>query len=248
MIHHYIVVDFLIYNFGMVIKIFTDGASRGNPGKGGWGAIIETNDQVIELGGREKHTTNNRMELMAVIRALEYISKHGFYECLVTIHTDSSYVLKGATLWLPGWKVNSWKTKNKKDVVNSDLWRSLDQLLFSSIDWKLLPGHSHIPGNERCDEIATAFADERPINLFSGHSHSYAIDLSNIAPLKQKKSTKVKNTGKVYSYVSLVKGVVQTHPTWSECEARVKGVPKARFKKVFSKQEEDLLIEQWKKM
>lgn len=231
------------------VRIFTDGASRGNPGPGGWGAIVANETSVTELGGREDVTTNNRMELLAVISALEFLSTLETSNLsLVTIYTDSSYVLKGGSIWLSDWKQNNWKTKAKGDVLNKDLWIRLDDVLHAKkLTWKLLPGHSGIPANERCDEIATAFADKRNISLYKGPIDRYNVDLSKTEAVATKKKKSSGSSAKAFSYVSLVKGHIQTHQTWDECERRVKGVSGARFKKALSVSDERNLIALWNK-
>ena len=223
--------------------IFTDGSSRGNPGPGGWGTIISFDGVVVELGGAEKKTTNNRMELMAVIKGLEYLRSKNKE---ITIYTDSSYVLKGATQWVFGWKQNDWKTQGKQDVLNRDLWEELSGLLVGAkLTWQLVPGHAGVPANERCDEIATSFADGEITPLYSGHAKDYPVDLSTAPGNTFSVGKKTKNTGKAYSYVSLVDGKVMAHKTWAECEARVKGVAGVKFKKVFSPEEEGELFRLW---
>ena len=128
-----------------VVIIYTDGACRGNPGPGGWGAILDYKGIEKELYGAEKHTTNNRMELMAVIKALEILKQ----TCLVKLYSDSSYVLKGITDWMPNWKKRGWKTASKTAVKNEDLWRRLDALIVShQIEWLWVKGHSGIIGND----------------------------------------------------------------------------------------------------
>ena len=224
--------------------IFTDGSSRGNPGPGGWGTILSFDSVVVELGGSEKKTTNNRMELMAVIKGLEYIQSR---KKDVSIYTDSSYVLKGATQWIASWKRNNWMTQGKQGVLNRDLWEELDELLQKvKIDWQLVPGHAGVPANERCDEIATSFADEEITPLYSGDAKDYPVDLTTTPGNFSIASKKSKNTGKAYSYVSMVDGKIQTHKTWAECEMRVKGKSGTKFKKVFSKEEEGELFKQWR--
>ena len=155
--------------------IFTDGAARGNPGPGGWGAIILTPDTAIEIGGRESHTTNNRMELLATISALEQVAKGEE----IILYTDSAYVVSGITRWIKGWVINKWKTSQKEDVVNRDLW---ERLLFATekkiIDWKLIKGHAGTPGNERADVIATGFADNKPPVLYKGSRSRYGLSIS----------------------------------------------------------------------
>lgn len=223
--------------------IYTDGSSRGNPGPGGWGAIISFDDVVVELGGNEKKTTNNRMELLAVISALEYMKGKNKENI---VHTDSSYVLNGSTKWMVGWKRNSWKTQTGGGVLNQDLWEKMDEVLQNvKVKWELVPGHSGVPANERCDEIATSFADEEITPLYSGHLKDYPVDLSMSPDSFVRVEKKLKNTGKAYSYVSCVDGKVMAHKTWAECEARVKGKPGVKFKKAFSVEEEGELFKLW---
>ena len=225
--------------------IYTDGSSRGNPGPGGWGAIICTDHEVRELGGREDHTTNNRMELSAAINALIHVDEINL-EGEIILQTDSKYVINGITSWVSGWKKNGWKTANKKDVVNKDLWEALSFASSGlSISWKYVEGHAGYPGNERCDEIATSFADKTAINLYHGTVSKYPIDLKAENRPSVKKSSKKSSNAKAYSYLSLVGGVLQTHTTWTECEARVKGVKGAKFKKTFSALDEDSIAREW---
>jgi ribonuclease HI len=133
------------------VEIFTDGACSGNPGPGGWGAILRAGGQERELSGGEPHTTNNRMEMMAVIRGLQALKRPS----AVTLYTDSRYVLDGATKWLPNWKRNGWKTADKKPVKNDDLWRALDsEMAQHKIAWKWVRGHDGHPENERADALA----------------------------------------------------------------------------------------------
>lgn len=138
------------------VIIYTDGACRGNPGKGGWGAILRYKGTIKELHGGERDTTNNRMELMAAIAALEALKK----PCAVQLHIDSKYVLDGITKWLPNWKKAGWKTAAKKPVKNEDLWRRLDSAIQShTIDWRWVKGHSGNQGNERADALANLGVD-----------------------------------------------------------------------------------------
>jgi ribonuclease HI len=134
------------------ITIHTDGACSGNPGPGGWGAILEWNGTKKEIKGGEADSTNNRMELMAAIQALAALKKDGRQ---VTLITDSVYVRDGITKWIHGWKKRGWKTANKKPVKNVELWQQLDELnQRHTIDWRWVKGHSGDPGNERADELA----------------------------------------------------------------------------------------------
>ena len=134
-----------------VVDIYTDGACSGNPGPGGWGAILRWKGTDKELSGAEPETTNNRMELMAAIQALEAL-KRGVR---VRLHTDSTYVKDGITKWIHGWKRNGWKTAAKKPVKNQDLWQRLDEALGAhEVEWHWVKGHAGHPENERCDEMA----------------------------------------------------------------------------------------------
>ena len=134
-----------------MIDIFTDGACSGNPGPGGWGAILRANGHEKELSGGEPATTNNRMEMMAVIEALRALKGSS----TVTIHTDSRYVMDGAEKWLKGWQAKGWKTADKKPVKNEDLWRALDaELKKHKISWRWVRGHDGHVENERADVLA----------------------------------------------------------------------------------------------
>ncbi len=140
-----------------VVEIYTDGACRGNPGPGGWGAIMRYKGVDKELYGGEKDTTNNRMELTAAIKALEQL-KH---PCRVAVTTDSQYVKKGITEWLEGWKAKGWKNSQRKPVKNQDLWQQLDALVQPhTISWHWVKGHSGHPENELADELANRGIDE----------------------------------------------------------------------------------------
>ncbi len=134
-----------------IVKIFTDGACKGNPGIGGWGALLEYADQEREIFGGEKDTTNNRMELLAAIRALESLKR----PCKIQLHTDSQYVQKGISEWIHAWKARNWLTASNKAVKNNDLWMQLDQLTQQhEIEWIWVQGHNGHPGNERADQLA----------------------------------------------------------------------------------------------
>ncbi|MFV8783067.1 ribonuclease HI [Microbulbifer sp. SA54] len=138
------------------VTIYTDGACRGNPGPGGWGALLMSGDAQKELCGGEPLTTNNRMELMAAIRALEALKQR----CRVDLHTDSQYVRQGITGWIHNWKRNGWKTANKKPVKNSDLWQTLDAAIGNhEVHWHWVKGHAGDPGNERADALANLGID-----------------------------------------------------------------------------------------
>ncbi len=139
------------------VEIFTDGACKGNPGPGGWGAILRYQNNEKELYGSEPSTTNNRMELLAAIIAIESLTR----PCQVSLTTDSEYVKNGITLWLKNWKLKNWKTANKKPVKNLDLWQRLDQACVQhDISWHWVKGHSGHVENERADELANLAINE----------------------------------------------------------------------------------------
>jgi ribonuclease HI len=146
------------------IQIYTDGSSLGNPGPGGWGTVIVDGDKIIEeLGGYNKDTTNNRMELQAAIEALKHMHKI-HKEDIVTIYADSAYVLNGITSWIFGWEKNGWRTANKKPVLNQDLWQELIGLVREfkgKIIWQKVKGHSGHIYNDKADEIATEYAAKK---------------------------------------------------------------------------------------
>jgi len=142
----------------MQTKIYTDGACAGNPGPGGWAAVIIVNNKKMEIFGGEKLTTNNRMELTAAIKALEYCEQQeGEQPSLkqICIYTDSNYVKEGITIWINTWEKNDWKTKEKKNVKNIDLWKKLKELVNSKqVEWKWIKGHSEDPMNDLADQLA----------------------------------------------------------------------------------------------
>ncbi len=138
------------------IIIYTDGGCRGNPGPGGWGALLQAGNREKELYGGEAHTTNNRMELTAVIRALQALKRTS----TVQLHTDSQYVQKGISTWIHGWKRKGWLTADRKPVKNVDLWQTLDELASQHrIEWCWVKGHAGHPGNERADQLANRGMD-----------------------------------------------------------------------------------------
>jgi ribonuclease HI len=140
------------------VEIFTDGACKGNPGPGGWGAILRSNGKERELSGGESPTTNNRMELMAAIEALKALKK----PCHVQLWTDSNYVREGITKWIHGWRRNGWRTADRKPVKNAELWQALiDASAPHRVDWHWVKGHAGHPENERADALACAEAEAR---------------------------------------------------------------------------------------
>ena len=148
-----------------VVEIFTDGACKGNPGVGGWGALLQAGGKERELCGGEAHTTNNRMELTGAIRALEALKR----PCRVVLHTDSKYVQQGISEWVHNWKQRGWKTADKKPVKNEDLWRRLDELASKHhVQWVWVKGHAGHDGNERADQLANRGCAE--VAALSGQS------------------------------------------------------------------------------
>lgn len=231
--------------------IYTDGACSGNPGPGGWGAIVLKPDQTVtELGGREVRTTNNQMELTGTIEALRHIHD---IAGPVTIYTDSVYVIRGITQWLWGWIRRGWKTAEGKDVINQELWQALAREVarrerLGSMDWKYTRGHVGIPGNERCDAIAVAFTKGQPVRLFKGPVTAYGVDIlapPPDEPLPEMTAQKKGDKKEAYSYLSLVGTIPMRHATWSECERRVKGQSGAKFKKTSSEADEMAVLKSW---
>ena len=229
------------------ILIFTDGAAKGNPGKGGFGVVILHNKKVVEIGGYKAHTTNNEMELKAVVEALkEVVSKKAPAE----IYTDSKYVVEGAKGWVFGWAKNGWKTKANSDVLNKELWQELLPLLGKvEIVWYKIPGHSGLAGNERADVIASTFAEKGTAALYVGAQAGYGHDIHNTSydetKAQDRSDARKRQAQKAYSYVSAVDGVVKIHKTWGECEARVKGKKGVRFKKSLDAENEKEIVREF---
>jgi ribonuclease HI len=233
------------------IVAFTDGAAKGNPGPGGWGAIIATPDGwVTELGGAARHTTNNQMELTAVIEALRQVRATAG---AVALHTDSTYVIRGITEWIHGWRRRGWVTAQGRPVLNRELWEQLAALnaerRATPIAWRYVRGHAAVPGNERADEIAVAFASGQRPALYAGALIGYPVaihdlpDDTALPPSTRNRSSAERQAP--YSYLSLVNGRPMRHSTWADCERRVKGVSGARFKKAMSAADEAAILAAW---
>ncbi len=230
--------------------VFCDGACSGNPGPGGWGAIVATpSGEVRELGGRNPLTTNNQMELVAAIRSLEYLRGQAGE---IFMHTDSTYVIRGITEWIFGWKRRGWKNAQGNDVANQDLWEELHAVVQArkkenKITWQYVKGHAGIPGNDRADAIAVAFSKNEYVDLYRGKLLGYPVALYDIPESASKVPEMKPKAAKVaaYSYLSDVGGVPARHQTWAECERRVKGQSGAKFKKTTSAQDEAKLLESW---
>ena len=235
------------------VVIYGDGACSGNPGPGGWGSIVIYNNEVKELGGGHPQTTNNRMEMTAILEALSYcLSQAANLETKnIQIYTDSVYVIRGITQWIFGWKKRGWKNAANEAVSNQDIWIELDKTVNAvkkvgfEIKWSFVKGHAGIPGNERCDIIAVGFSKDDYVHLFQGPATEYSFDVAELPierPLPEMKGKAADN--KVYWYLSLVNGVLSKHKTWAECEAVVKGRP-AKFKKVSSEEEASQVKKSW---
>jgi ribonuclease HI len=227
--------------------IFTDGAAKGNPGRGGYGVVISHGDTVIEKGGYKERTTNNEMELKAVVEALKEIAPKNVP---VEIYTDSKYVVEGAKGWVFGWVKNGWVTSTKADVLNKELWQELLPLLGQvDITWHKVPGHVGIIGNERADSIASTFAEKGTCALYTGSLTDYGRDIHDTSydesKAQDRSDARKRQNQKAYSYISALDGVVQIHQTWAECEARVKGKKGARFKKSLDAEEEKEIVREF---
>ena len=234
------------------IIVFTDGAAKGNPGPGGWGAIVVTSDRrVTELGGGSPHTTNNRMELGGAIAALQHIAS---LPGPVAIYTDSTYLIQGITQWMWGWRKRGWKTAQGTDVLNRELWEQLSSLIGArargDVNWHWVRGHVGTPGNERADQISVAFAIQEDADLYVGPLDGYALPILQLPddtslPKRTAGSAATKTKVAAYSYLSVIGGVAMRHVTWAECEQRVKGQSGARFKKATSAAEEAAILNSW---
>jgi ribonuclease HI len=250
--------DFMKYDPSYIL-IFTDGACTGNPGPGGWGSVVVLpNGTVHELGDGNPQTTNNRMEMVAALRALAILEEP---QGDIILYTDSQYLINGITKWVFGWRSRGWKSAEGKDVANRDLWeelvRQVARVKPATIKWKYVRGHSGYPGNERCDQIAVSFATKKPDRLYVGPLDGYFVDLSELPPEDEmtssskngsakgsvKKGSSAAKSGKK-TYLSLVRGVVTRHMTWPECDRVVKGVP-AKYKKCESGKDERETLRSW---
>lgn len=229
------------------LAVFTDGACSGNPGPGGWASILAFPDgKIIEMGGALKNTTNNQMELLAVIEALREVQE---FDGPISIYTDSTYVIRGITQWVWGWRKRDWKTAEGKDVANQDLWKNLIRLVSArkpKPEWHYVRGHIGTPGNERCDEIARKLTEGRRVDLYRGPLLKYGhavFDLPEDTSLPEMRPKEEKKVA--HSYLSVVNGAVERHSDWKSCEARVKGRSAAKFKKAMSTENESEILTAW---
>lgn len=231
------------------LLIYTDGACTGNPGPGGWASILAFPEgRVEELGGGNPETTNNRMEIVAALRALAHLETSPSQT--IFLYTDSTYVIRGITQWIWGWKKKGWRNSEGQEVSNRDLWeellRHVQRLKPAVIEWKYVRGHTGNPGNERCDEIAVAFSHGKSPKLFSGPLLKYSVaihDLPEDQDLPPMKTYEKKPAA--FSYLSFYGGTVMRHTTWADCERRVKGRSQAKFKKAQSESDENKILQSW---
>jgi ribonuclease HI len=262
--------------------LYGDGACSGNPGPGGWGSVFfylpDTTIQnsnhfpfqnVAEFGQHIDQTTNNRMEILALLDGLTAAQKLMSQQKSTLygkglILSDSVYVLKGITSWIFGWKKRGWTTAEGAPVSNKDLWLEFDEKIkhlkkTCQLTWRYVPGHKNIQGNERCDEIAVLYSKKQKVPLFQGPCTHYLLHLQNFSeknfdqnlfqipvehPIPLSKAKNDKTNLKAY-YLSLIDGQLIRHDNWAECEMRVKGRSGAKFKKVVSNEEEKNILSQW---
>jgi len=237
------------------IICYCDGACAGNPGPGGWGAIVWSPDgQVRELGGAENPTTNNRMELQGAIHSLHLVRSQD--NLSVHVYTDSSYVVKGISEWVWGWRRRGWVKQDGKPVLNRDLWETLLRLVEARrstgpVTFHHVRGHAGVPGNERCDRISVAFAQSDRPGLYSGPASEYRIDLTppDTAPGRDRAPTERTHKSTPHAgavvYLSLVEGRLERHASWEDCRLRVSGRSGARYKKCRSNEEELQTLAAW---
>ena len=243
-----------------LIWIYTDGACSGNPGPGGWAYLARHENDVWAAAGPDRTTTNNRMEMLAVVEALRSVRARSLEAQPVVVFTDSSYVLKGIQEWMPAWIKRGWKKVDGTDVLNRDLWELLsNECQGLKLEWSLVPGHSGVVGNEFVDAWSVEAAQTLKSREGSWSLESFEMrDAFATWPTERrskKRSTSPsastsargssKSDGGKAFYVSLVKGELVRHATWPECEARVKGTAGARFKKVSGETELAEVLKGW---
>ncbi len=235
------------------LTMYTDGASRGNPGLGGWGAVILVDGYAMEVAGASKKATNNQMELEAVISVLSDSGAKA-HKGPIVVYSDSAYVVNGLTSWVYGWEKKGWITTAKTPVENKAMWQKALVLLKEygkRLSIEKVKGHAGDLYNERCDELAVAAALGKKEKHFQGTQKDYdafLIEIGTTTKTKKESFGKLKTrkaTGPAYSYVSLVGGKVYADKTWAQCEARVKGKKGAKYQKVFSKAEETSLVQDY---
>ena len=221
------------------VCVYTDGACSGNPGPGGWAAVLVRDNRCEEIGGFEAATTNNRMEMRAALEGLRRCAPGE----RVHVVTDSRYLHDGIRKWIHGWKRRGWKKADGEEVLNRDLWEELDRASHASgmkVTWEHVRGHAGHVMNERCDALATAFARGQPPQLRSGDG----CWIQARRP-RARGPANPSAAGGFPLYASLVDGRLETHATWAECEARVRGRKGARHRKLRSEAERRQALEDW---
>lgn len=229
--------------------LYSDGACSGNPGPGGWGyVLVDANENSVnEGGGFQPGTTNNRMEMTAVIEGFKQAQRQKIKNLLVL--SDSTYVIRGFTQWRFGWKKRNWTNQEGEPVSNQDLWQEMDRVSIGlKLEWKYVRGHQGTPGNERVDRIAVAFSKKEFITLYRDQNPaSYLFDVFSIPegePLPEMKGNKPAANKNAF-YVSYINGILTRHTDWPSCERSVKGQSKALYKKVNSEQELSEILKKW---
>lgn len=232
------------------IVVFTDGACSGNPGPGGWGAVIAFPEgHIKELGGQGDKVTNNQMELMATIKALAHLRAE---PRPVILYTDSVYVIRGITQWIWGWMKRNWQNAEGGAIANQELWQQLKAVVDtrgkkSGIEWRYIRGHTGVPGNERCDEIAVKMTQHKWVDLYDGPLVKYPVSIYDLPQLESLPEMKAKQGPKpaAHSYLSYVGGKLRRHRNWSSCEKHTKGQAGARFKKAMTSADEASILAGW---
>ena len=233
------------------IEIYTDGACRGNPGPGGWAALLyyssSHDPEVEELGSGVPYTTNNQMELQAAIAALRHLGSPPSGTPLI-VWTDSTYLIQGVTKWSARWILNSWRTQQNTLVINAERWQELLALCRGlCLEWRHVRAHRGHPENTRVDALAVEFALGRSPALYRGSRSQYPLHAaaSSLPPSVPKQSAFRGSPGKSGHYISLINGVLARHAGWEDCRARVHGVPRARFQKIQDPAQEAQVLARW---
>jgi len=232
--------------------IFTDGASKGNPGPAGWGAVISRNGRVEELGAHVDRATNNQMELTAVIAALAHLEGEDAWKAPICVYTDSMYIKNGATEWIQQWIDRGWKRADGGPVQNKQRWKSLyNRMKTFDIDFKKVPAHSGIPGNVRADAIARRFAEEEDPDCFTGslvdYNRIHEIDLRDTTTQLSFDTSAQNDTHDTQDsfYLSLVDDEIRKHASWESTKERVDGVSSARYQKVKDTEDARRVLIDW---
>lgn len=229
--------------------VYGDGACSGNPGPGGWAFLLADLDHgtVVEKSGFAMPTTNNRMELAALLETLKWLESHYPTEKDIELFWDSSYVVNGFNQWLFGWSKRDFTKADGKEISNLDLWKSIWDLKQKLPKFKMtqIPGHSALHGNERVDELAVAQSQRAPIEEYNGSLSTYPISVEDLmAPAAFPKGSEKKSNQKYPAYLSFVDGKLERDLDWPTCQARVKG-KSAKYKKVKNSVEEAQTLKAW---